>query len=116
MARVELTKAKPGMRLLKAVQTLQGLTLLREGEALTEKHLVIFKSWGVRELDVEIPDGEGDGAEAPVDAAILATVEADLARRFSRAAPSVVMTEIARIARERTLRRLTRSAAREAGR
>ncbi len=116
MARVELTKAQPGMRLLKAVQTLQGLTLLREGEALTEKHLVIFKSWGIREMDIEVPDGEGGGAAAPIDAALLATVEADLAQRFSRAGQSEVMQEIARIARERTLRRLTRSAAREAGR
>ena len=116
MARMELTKAQPGMRLLKAVQTLQGLTLLREGEVITEKHLVIFKSWGIRELDVEVPDGDGDGAEVPIDAALLATVEADLTQRFSRAGQSEVMHEIARIARERTLRRLTRSAAGEAGR
>lgn len=101
MARVLLDDLKPGMSLSKPVYTLQGVLLIRGGEVLTERHLQMFRSWGIEEADVatgsaeEAATPEG-GAEQAVPAELLASAQAEVAHRFRHADADAdpVMTEI----------------------
>jgi len=103
MARVLLEDLKPGMSLGKPVYTLQGVLLIRGGEVLTERHLQMFRSWGIEEADVatggaeqtETPEG---GGEQAVPAELLASAQAEIAHRFRHADADAdpAMTEIRR--------------------
>jgi hypothetical protein len=67
---LNLDEVKPGMTLAKAVYTHPERLLLEVGRRLTEKHLRIFKSWGVAAVEVkESAAGEGasQAAAAPTD-------------------------------------------------
>ncbi|MGH2518262.1 MAG: hypothetical protein ACRDF8_00540, partial [Chloroflexota bacterium] len=57
-----LRELKQGMRLVRGVVSPQGALLARPGEELTEKHLRLFKMWGV--ADAEIMDTTPREAEA----------------------------------------------------
>lgn len=50
---LNLDEVKPGMTLARAVTTHPERTLLEAGRRLTDKHLRIFKSWGVATVDVK---------------------------------------------------------------
>ena len=100
MARVELEKLTPGMRLRKPVFNLHGILLLKEGEVLTEKHLGIFARCGIREVDVAREGGDSDvPAEAALPREIREAVETEMAHRFRRADPKTdpVVAEILRV-------------------
>ena len=101
MARVELEKLTAGMRLIKPVFNLHGVLLLKAGEVLTEKHLGIFKTCGIRAADVSRDNRcelEVHG-ETALPQEILEMVEAETARRFRRAEANTgpVMAEILRV-------------------
>jgi len=67
MTRVAREQLTPGLTLGKPVYNLNGVLLLRGGEVLTAKHLQIFKTWGVREVDVVGEEGsEAVAPDAPV--------------------------------------------------
>jgi len=53
MGKVNLDDIKPGMKLEKDVQDRSGRVLLRAGTEITERHLNIFRTWGVAEDDIE---------------------------------------------------------------
>ena len=53
MGKVNLDDIKPGMKLEKDVQERSGRVLLRAGTEITERHLNIFRTWGVAEADIE---------------------------------------------------------------
>ncbi len=86
MTRLTLEQLTPGLTLGKPVYNLNGVLLLRAGEVLTAKHLQIFKTWGVREVDVVGEEGSEAPAspDAPVPPEIAAAVEKELLRRFRR--------------------------------
>jgi len=50
---LNLEDVQPGMVLAGDVTDDRGRLLLRRGNALTEKHLRIFKTWGVTQIDIE---------------------------------------------------------------
>ncbi len=62
--KVTLADIEPGMVLREPALNHQGQALLPKGAVIAEKHLRIFKTWGVRSIEVE---GAEDGAP-PVDA------------------------------------------------
>ncbi len=64
MALLHIDNLAPGMVLKQNVCDRNGRLLLPEGSELTEKHLTIFRSWGVLEVDIAV-DGDGDGGAAP---------------------------------------------------
>ena len=101
MARVALEKLTPGMRLDKPVSNMHGVLLLKTGEVLTAKHLEIFKTWGIREVDVVREDGAGPetARELDVPAEVMQTAQARAAHRFRRVdlAGDPVMAEILRV-------------------
>jgi len=53
MGKVNLDDLKPGMKLEKDVQERSGRVLLGAGTEITERHLKIFRTWGVAEADIE---------------------------------------------------------------
>lgn len=122
MARIPLERLEPGMRLTKAVSNPQGVLLLREGELLTERHLQVFRSWRVAEVEATLADGsepagaeadagEGGAGEGGVACEIPPGVEEEVAHRFRHAeiGSDPVMAEIRRQA---AIRLATRTLAR----
>lgn len=73
MAKISLDNITAGMVLASDAKERSGRVLLRAGTELTERHLNIFKTWGVTEADIEsvTPD------EAAVNAAAEATSQID---------------------------------------
>lgn len=53
MRRVSVNKARPGMVPAKNVQDQKGRFLFKAGESITEKHIRIFKIWGVTEIWIQ---------------------------------------------------------------
>ncbi len=111
MARVTLEKLVPEMRLQEPVLTPNGVLLLRAGESLTEKHLQIFRTWGI--LDADVVRADGAEPDVVVTATLprgdLEAIQAEVGRRFRRADPATdpVMAEILRVATLHLIRRRT---------
>ena len=102
MGKVAIENIETGMVLASDVHDRSGRMLLGAGAELTQKHLVIFRTWGVVEADIA-----GQGSEEAVDQAQpadvdpleLAAVEQELAllfRHANRAHPAIV--ELMRLA------------------
>jgi hypothetical protein len=67
---VKLEDIKPGMVLDKDVANLQGAVLLRKGSEVTERHLNIFKTWGVTSIFIKEELTAADlGGKSPGDVA-----------------------------------------------
>lgn len=64
---VRVEQLQAGFTLRKAVRDLSGRLLLGEGERILEKHLHIFKAWGVTEVEVSPAEGAHplDAPEGP---------------------------------------------------
>ena len=52
MGKLNLDDVKPGMTLAADVETQDGRLLLPKGTGLEEKHLQLFHTWGISELDI----------------------------------------------------------------
>ena len=66
MAIVQIDNLSAGMVLKSNVCDRSGRMLLPEGAELTEKHLQIFRAWGVVEAEV-VGDSDSDGAASGVE-------------------------------------------------
>lgn len=67
---VKLDEIKPGMVLEKDVANLQGAVLLRKGSEISERHLNIFKTWGVSSIFIKEELSAADlGGRSPADVA-----------------------------------------------
>ena len=77
MGMTAIDKIEPGMVLAAEAKDRNGKILLNAGAAITEKHLRIFKMWGVHELDIEGVDQAQLAAEtlSQIDPAALAEAE-----------------------------------------
>jgi hypothetical protein len=115
MMRLSLEQLRPGLTLGKPLYNLNGVLLLRAGEVLTAKHLQIFQTWEVREVDVVGEEGSEDAVSpsASVPPEIAAAVEKEIARRFRRTDPANAV--LARL-RHHATRRLTAQVMAEAAR
>lgn len=49
---------RPGMTLAGDVRDMRGRLLLGQGELISDKHLKIFRTWGITEADVVTPEGD----------------------------------------------------------
>lgn len=52
MAKIHLDCVKPGMILQSDIRDLNGTLLAASGSAVSEKHLYIFRAWGITEADI----------------------------------------------------------------
>ena len=87
MGMINIVDVSPGMVLADDVKDRHGHVLLRETETITEKHVRIFKMWGVTELDVRGVDQEVIEARAAEDfaPALLQAAERVMQERFRHA-------------------------------
>lgn len=90
MALVLIDNLVPGMVLKKDVTDRSGRLLLPEGVLLAEKHLVIFRMWGVLELEISDesepePAAVAQGSE--IDPELLAQATDEVLRIFAHNDP-----------------------------
>ncbi|MFN8009170.1 MAG: hypothetical protein U0V70_19515 [Terriglobia bacterium] len=86
---IRLESATPGMILANDLKERGGRVLLGKGAEITQRHLMIFKAWGVTEVDVEGAD-EKEGQEIPtesVDPALLEEIKAQADDLFRHTDP-----------------------------
>ncbi len=91
---VNIDDIQPGMMLAEAVRNHQDQLLLESGRRITEKSIRVFKSWGIRRINVKLGsslDGSGDGAVSPV---LPPAIDDALKERFSDVAAEPLMAAI----------------------
>ena len=93
--RVSLQQIEPGMRLSKPVLNQRGDLLLKEGEVITPQHLMLFKTWGIGQFEVE---GEhereegtkkGEEIEKGIEAIFSASGEGEVVEEIKGAAKRI---------------------------
>jgi hypothetical protein len=84
MGKINLEDIEPGMVLADDVKQVSGEILLAAGAVLTERHLQIFKKWGITEADVEGVTKEAAVARSleQLDPELLKRVESQVATLF----------------------------------
>lgn len=84
MGVINLEDLKPDMLLDEDVLARNGRVLLRGGNRITEKHLGIFKAWGVTEASINgmTKDEAAASAAEEIDPAIFKAAEEKMRGRF----------------------------------
>ena len=84
MGMINIADVRPDMVLAADVKDRHGHVLLRQGETVIEKHVKIFRMWGITEVEVKGVDREVIEARAAeeFDPALLAAAERVAAERF----------------------------------
>ncbi|WP_282002090.1 hypothetical protein [Geotalea uraniireducens] len=101
---VPIDQLAAGMVLANDVRDRTGRLLLGTGAALADKHLYIFRTWGVVEADIAGSDDTARDAALPaaLDPLALSAAEADLLPLFRHAdLNQPAMRELLRLAVER---------------
>ena len=100
MRSIEVSEAKSGMVLARAVYNHQRVLLFVEGTELRDKDVWVLKSWGIKEM--VICDGEKEaGREDPENEGERTTDHApceELRKKFNDVLDDPVMAEIMRVA------------------
>ena len=107
MAIITIDNLEPGMQLKSNVSDRSGRLLLPAGNELTEKHLRIFRTWGVIEADIA-GDDTGETVHifsgTDIDPAQLAEAEAVIAGLFVHNNPEhPAINELMRLCIERRI-------------
>lgn len=89
----------PGMVLAENAVHLTGRVLLQSGTCLTEKHLRIFKTWGLTEANIKASiDLEGVNSKISIDPKDILMAEEIMQKRFSKMnLKSIPVAELYRI-------------------
>jgi hypothetical protein len=110
MASLGVDFLQPGMVLARDVRASSGLVLLGAGVEITQRHIDIFRSWGVHEIEIKGETQEALNTQIlrKIDAEKKARIERELDRLFQHNDPlDPVIEELRRIC----LMRLTARAA-----
>jgi hypothetical protein len=114
MEKVKIRELEVGAILATDVKDMSGRLLLSAGSEIAEKHLNIFKIWGVIEVEItssgELVQSQADVDLSDVDPEILKQVEQNLDKLFlhnDRSHP--VMQELISYVKEVKLRKLIAS-------
>ena len=110
MGKVAIENIEIGMVLAGDVQDRSGRMLLGAGAELTQKHLVIFRTWGVLEADIAGQGNSEPADQIPVDVDPLELAAAEQAltslfRHTNRAHPAII--ELMRLAALRKVQHVT---------
>ena len=98
MVIVDAKKLKVGMVLAQPVFNLDGLLLLKEGTELTEKNILVLKSWGVTATRIEGETGDTGKQDIEECERVNASIEEEIRMKFSGTTQDKLMAEIMRIA------------------
>ena len=60
MGKIGIEFLVPGMKLKSDVKDINGRLLLPSGKDISEKHLTVFRAWGITEVDVHGPAPDKD--------------------------------------------------------
>ncbi|MEK9628525.1 MAG: hypothetical protein VW455_05850 [Nitrospinota bacterium] len=78
MKSVKIKFIREGMVTATEVKDRMGRTLLTQGKTITSKHLKVFKTWGVTEVNIMLPEDtsvtEAD-VENPIDPKIISKMD-----------------------------------------
>jgi hypothetical protein len=98
---IPINRLSPGMVLKSPVRDITGRLLLGAEVELQEKHINIFKTWGIAEVEVqgdgEEETGQGDGAQVDEAALARARDEMNVIFSFNDLGRSSVMREVFRL-------------------
>jgi hypothetical protein len=110
MGKINIGDVRAGMVLAADVQDRNGRTLLAKGIEITDKHIRIFKMWGVTEADIQgmvLEDVAAHDA-AVIDPAMREKAEADTQNMFRFTdAEHEATKELARLSTLRCVRTMT---------
>lgn len=110
MGKIAIDNIETGMVLASDVHDRSGRMLLGSGVELTQKHLVIFRTWGVLEADIVGlgSEEEAEPQQTDVDPTELAAAEQAVSARFrhsNRSHPAI--SELIRLAALRKVQHVT---------
>ena len=93
---------KEGMVLAGDITNRHGNVLLKQGETLSAKDILILKTWGITEIDVAGVDRDKvDQREMEsLSPEVLEKIEGELAGLFPEVADNLIMQELYRVARK----------------
>lgn len=108
MAIVSIDNLEAGMTLQSDVRDRSGRLLLPQGSELAEKHLKVFRTWGVTEADIIMAadsiTSEDSSITINIDPELLAQAEQEIDRLFRNNDPQHPMIhELRKICLERRL-------------
>ena len=106
MGMLTINDLKTGMVLAESAINRHGAIILGEGNALTEKHINSFKTWGITEVDIKDVDSDQlvkKEMEA-LSSDIVESIERELNELFPPFETNPVMEEIYKIVKKVNLR------------
>ena len=102
MVLLSVNDLKDGMVLSTEVKNKHGNVLLKKGDTLSEKHIMLLKSWGITEADIEGVDK--DQVEKKEKEALstdaMASIEKELKDLFSDFGDNPLMEELYRVTKK----------------
>jgi hypothetical protein len=106
MGVLHINDLKEGMVLAQDVKNRHGDVLLPEGSPLSAKDILILKTWGISQADVEgIDRDKVEKSEMEsLPPSVIALIEKEVAELFPQVSDNPVMQEIYRIARKSKLK------------
>lgn len=106
MGVLHINDLKEGMVLAEDVKNRHGDVLLPEGRPLTAKDILILKTWGITEADVEgIDRDKVEKSEMEsLPPSVIASIEKEVSELFPEVNNNPVMQEIYRIVRKSKLK------------
>ena len=109
MGLVSIDIVEPGMILGSEVRDGSGRVLLGGGAEVSEKHMTLFRRWGVMEVDIEGMGDEPPDEEAPLDPEVLEEARRIQKERFQlNDLTHPFIGVLFELSSEREARRLTR--------
>jgi len=105
MISFKLRRLKPGMIVAKPVYHHHDVLLVNEGTELTEKHIRLFKSWGITEVWIEGESKEKEKSYVILEKQAQESVEKELNEKFSEVLEDEVMAEIMKVAGKQLVKR-----------
>jgi hypothetical protein len=102
MGILNINELKEGMVVAADVKNKHGNIMIRQGLALTEKHIMLLKAWGITEAGVEGFDRDQLHQEEmkTVSPEVIEAIEKNLCEIFPPFEGNPIMSEIYRIARK----------------
>lgn len=106
MGVLHINDLKEGMVLAEDVKNRHGDVLLPEGRPLTAKDILILKTWGITEADVEGVDRDKveKSEMESLPPSVIASIEKEVSELFPEVNNNPVMQEIYRIVRKSKLK------------
>ncbi len=107
MGVLSINDLKDGMALASEVKNKHGNILLKKGDMLSEKHILLLKSWGITEADIEGVDrGQVEKREMEeLSPELIASVEGELKDLFSDFGDNPLMEELYRVTKKFKLKK-----------